>query len=211
MERFPKTLTLILGLLCAVCASCVDSDNPLSDPKQATVDAGLLGVWRANEKEGDVTYYHVGKAGDQFPEGVLRVRTVVHDKNGELDRPNGDDTIMFTTTLGKNHYVNVTVLDAEAAKALGGKWDPAKAEGYFIYKYEIDGDKLMVATIDPDQKKAAIKAGKVNGKSKEAGDDSHFTDSTENLARFIASPDGDKIFFTKENPGEGYAALERVK
>jgi len=209
MERFPKTLILVLGLLCAVCASCVDSDNPLSDPKQAAVDQGLLGVWRAREKEGDVVYYHVGKAGDKFPEGVLRVRTVVHDKNGELDRPNGDDTIMFTTTMGKNHYVNVTVIDAEAVKALGDKWDPAKADGYFIYKYEIDGDKLSVATIDSDQKKAAIKAGKLKGEGE--GDNPRFTDSTENLARFIASPAGDKIFFTKENPGEGYVVLERVK
>ena len=46
MERFPKSLVLILGLLCLVFTSCVDSDNPLSDPKQATVDPGLVGVWR---------------------------------------------------------------------------------------------------------------------------------------------------------------------
>ncbi len=99
--------------------SCVDSDNPLADPKQATVDPGLMGVWREREKDGDVTYYHVGKAGDKFPAGILRVKIIKHDKNGELDRPDNGDTLVFTTILGKNRYVNVTILDAEKIKSHG--------------------------------------------------------------------------------------------
>jgi hypothetical protein len=209
MERFPKTLVVVMVLLCAVCASCIDSDNPLGDPKKATADTGLLGVWRASEKDGDVTYYHVGKAGDKFPEGMLRVVAVSSNKDGKLDRPNGDDMVMFTTTVGKNHYANVTVIDADAAKALGDNWDPSKADGYFIYKYEIAGDKLMVACMDPEQKKAAIKAGKIKGE--EEGDNPRLTDSTENLARFIASPDATKLFFTKDHADDGYGVLERVK
>lgn len=201
---------LILGLICLVCTSCVDSDNPLSDPKLATVDQGLIGVWREREKDGDVTYYHVGKAGDKFPAGMLRVREIKHDKNGELDRPDCSDTLMFTTTLGKNRYVNVTILDAEKIKTMdNSNWEPKMAEGYFIYKYEISGDKLTVAIIDPEQKEAVINAGKLKGTVE--GDNTHFTDTTENLARFLASPDAEKLFFTKEHMGDGYAVLERVK
>ena len=210
MERFPKSLVLILGLLCLVFTSCVDSDNPLSDPKQATFDPGLLGVWRGREKDGDVVYYHVGKAGDKFPVGMLRVKTVTHDKNGELPRTDNGDTLVFTTVLGKNHYVNITGMDVEKIKSMGdSKWEPAMADGYFIYKYEITGDKMSVACMDPKQKEAVIKAGKIKGTSE--GDNPRFTDTTENLVRFLASPDADKLFFTKDNTDDGYAVLERVK
>ena len=210
MERFPKSLVLILGLLCLVFTSCVDSDNPLSDPKQATVDPELVGVWREREKGGDVVYYHVGKAGDRFPVGMLREKTITHDKNGELVRPDNGDTLVFTTVLGKNHYVNITGLDADKIKTMGdAKWEPTMADGYFIYKYEITGDKLAIAGMDHEQKEAAIKAGKIKGTGE--GDNLRFTDTTENLVRFLASPDADKLFFTKDHMDDGYAVLERVK
>jgi hypothetical protein len=209
MERFPKTLTLILGLLCLVFTSCVDSDNPLSDPKQATVDSGLVGVWRVQEKGGDVVYYHVGKAGDKFPAGMLRVKIITHDKDGELPRPDNGDTLVFTTVLGKNHYVNITGLDADKIKTMGdAKWEPSMADGYFIYKFEITGDKLAIAGMDQKQKEAAIKAGKIKGTSE---NNPRFTDTAENLVRFLASPDADKLFYTKDNMDDGYGVLERVK
>ena len=43
------------------------------------------------------------------------------------------------------------------------------------------------------------------------GDSPRLTDSTENLVRFIASPDGEKLFYTKEHTDDGYEVLERVK
>ncbi|MGD0383511.1 MAG: hypothetical protein ABSA77_08330 [Thermoguttaceae bacterium] len=130
MRRFPKSLLLIFGLVCLVFTSCVDSDNPLSDPKQSVVDSGLLGVWRGREKDGDVVYYHVGKAGGKFPAGMLRVKIITHNKNGELPGPDNGDTLVFTTVLGKNRYVNITGLDAEKIKTMGdAKWDPKMADG----------------------------------------------------------------------------------
>jgi hypothetical protein len=210
MERFPKSLVLVLGLLCLVFTSCVDSDNPLSDPKQATVDPGLLGVWRGQEKDGTVVYYHVGKAGGKFPTGVLRVKTITHNKNGELAYPDSPDSLMFTTILGKNRYANITSLDTEKIKPMGDtKWEPSMADEYFIFKYEISGDKLIVAGMDHKQKEAAIKAGKIKGTYE--GDNARFTDTTENLARFLASPDAEKLFYTKENLDDGYTILDRVK
>jgi hypothetical protein len=210
MERFPKSLALILGLFCLVFTSCVDSDNPLSDPKQSAVDPGLMGVWRGRDKDGEVTYYHVGQAGGKFPAGMLRVKIITHNKNGELPRPDSGDTLVFTTVLGKNRYVNITGLDAEKIKTMGdSKWEPSMADGYFIYKYEINGDKLAIAGMDHKQKAAAIKAGKIKGTGED--DNPRFTDTTENLARFLASPDAEKLFFTKEHTDDGYAVLERVK
>ena len=82
MERKSKSLLLILALLCPLFTSCEDSDNPLSDPKEAVVDSVLVGTWRLKSKDGEVVYYHVGKAGDKFPAGMLRVIAVTYDKNG---------------------------------------------------------------------------------------------------------------------------------
>jgi hypothetical protein len=209
MERFPKTLVLISGLFCLFLTSCVDSDNPLSDPKQATIDSGLIGVWRDREKGGDVVYYHVGKAGENFPAGMLRVKIITHDKNGDLPRPDNGDTLVFTTVLGKNHYVNITGMDADKIKSMGdAKWKPSMADGYFIYKYEVNGDKLAIAGMDQKQKQAAIKDGKIKGTTE---NNPRFTDTTETLVRFLASTDAEKLFYTKENTDDGYGVLERVK
>jgi hypothetical protein len=214
MKRISKSLLLIFGFLCLGFTSCVDSDNPLSDPKQSTIDPGLSGVWRLREKEGDTVYYHLGRAGDKFPAGMLRVKGITHDKNGELPHPDNDDMLVFTTTLGKNHYLNITSISAERIKSMGdAKWEPSMADGYFIYKYEISGDKLTIAGMDSDQKEAAIKAGKIKGviESKEGGGGKRFTDTTENLAKFIAAADQEKLFPTKDASGDTFATLERVK
>ena len=83
------------------------------------------------------------------------------------------------------------------------------AEGYFIYKYDISGDQLAVAGMDHEQKEAAIKAGKIKGAIE--SNNPRFTETTENLTRYFATADSDKLFFTKEAKDEGYATLERVK
>jgi hypothetical protein len=209
MERIPKSLLLILGFLCLGFTSCVDSDNPLSDPKQSTIDPGLAGVWRVRDK-GDTVYYHVGKAGSNFPAGMLRVKSITHGKNGELPHPDNDDLLVFTTTLEKNHYLNITSISAERIKSMGDtKWEPSMADGYFIYKYEISGDKLTMAGMDSDRKEEAIKAGKIKGTLEEHN--KRITDTTENLAKFIASADQEKLFPTKDSSGETNATLERMK
>ena len=210
MERKSKSLLLIMALLCPLFTSCVDSDNPLSDPKQAAVDSGLLGTWRLKTKDGNVEYYHVGKAGNGFPAGMLRIVTVKYDKNGDLSKPDCGDTLVFTTILGNNRYLNITGLDADKVKNPGDfKWEPSMADGYFIYKYDIRGDKIEAAIVDRHQKEEAIKAGKIKGTID--GDKVRMTDTTENLAKFFATPDAAKLFFTKESQGDGFEILERVK
>jgi hypothetical protein len=210
MKQLQKSLLLILGLLCLLLSSCVDSDNPLSDPKHSTVDPGLLGVWRARSPEGEVTYYHVGQVGGKFPAGMLRVKGITHNKNGELPRPDINEMLVFTTTLGNNHYLNLTTLNADRFKSVEDfNWEPFMAEGYFIFKYDIREDKLIIAGMDPEQKEAAIKTGKIKGIVE--GDKVRITDTTENLARFVADADPDKLFTTKETKDKTYMTLERVK
>ncbi len=210
MNKLQKSMLLILGMLCPVLASCVDSDNPLSDPKQATVDRGLLGVWREQTKDNEVSYYHVGLAGEKFPAGMLRVKIIKHNENGELPRPDNDDLLVFATTLENNHYLNLTILAPDKIKTMGeSPWKPSLAEAYFLYKYELQGDTLGIACMDPEQKEEAIKTGKIKGTIE--GDKVRITDTMENLARFVAAAGPKKLFFSKDALGEGYGILERVK
>jgi hypothetical protein len=210
MTRMTKSLLLVLALLCPLLASCVDSDNPLSDPNQSTIDPGLLGVWRLQTKDGDLIYYHVGKAGEKFPAGMLRAITITQNQKGELLRPEPNDTLVFTTTLGNKHFLNITGLSADKIKTMGdSKWESSMADGFFIYKYEIKENKLEVACIDSKQKTETIKSGKIKGTID--GDKVRMTDTTENLAKFFATPDAAKLFFTKASEGEGFATLERLK
>jgi hypothetical protein len=210
MERFQQTLLLILASSCVFLTSCVDSDNPLSDPKEAKADKELFGVWRFEEPGGEVTYYHVGAAGKDFPAGVMRVKAVRHEANGVLPHPDNDDLLAFATTLGNNRYLNVTGLPEEAMKKMQkSSWEPSLAEGYWIFKYEIRGDKLVIAGMDPDQKEAAIKGGKIKGSID--GKNVRITDTTENLVRLVESADARKLFVAKETPDKVYFTLEKVK
>src|SRR3972149_2295873 len=197
MKKLQKAMLLILGLFCLVLTSCVDSDNPLSDPKQAAVDPGLVGVWRIQGKDGEVVYYHVGQAGEKFPAGMMRVKIITHNKNGELPRPDNDDKLVLITALGNNRYINVTSLDADKIKTMkDSPWEPSLADGYFIYKYEILGDNLTIAGMVPEQKEEAIKTGKIKGTIE--GNKIRITDTTENLARFVAAAGQEKLFFSKD-------------
>jgi hypothetical protein len=208
MTRTSKTTLLILGLLCPMLASCVDSDNPLSDPNHPTIERNLTGVWRLVEDEGEITYYHVGLAGENFPVGMMRVRPIHFKANGVLDKPDGD-LLVFATTLGKNRYLNVTGFSPENQKKVqDGKWDPSMAEGYFIFKYEIRDKKLILAGMDPEQKEKAIKTGKIKGDIKDKNN--RITDSTENFARLVAAPAAENLFVSKAAKDKFFATLERI-
>ena len=86
--------------------------------------------------------------------------------------------------------------DDKLIKSLDDKgWKAAEVENYGIFKYKFDGDKLLVYGIDGDAKKKAIKDGKVKGTVDD--NSAKFTDTTENLARFVKESD-DSLWNTKE-------------
>jgi hypothetical protein len=190
---------------CLLSAGCDDSKNPLSDPQKSKPDARLTGVWRLRDKEGDVTYYHIGSVGDKLPPSVMRVLGVRHEKNGNV-RPGGD-LLIFPTTLGTDTYLNVIGVDDQQIGLLEKKgWNPQIA-GFFLLKYQVEGDTLLIRLMDGDAKKKAIEGGKVKGvveKPNNGPGKVEFTDTSENVARFVASA-GDSLF------SKDVLRLERVK
>ena len=59
------------------------------------------------------------------------------------------------------------------------------------FSHQADGDKLVVWLVDEDAKRRAIQSGKVKGVVK-ANSAATFTDTTENVARFVAAA-GDSL------------------
>jgi hypothetical protein len=75
-----------------------DAKYPLSVPQRATADTQLVGVWRLQDKDGQTTYCHVGRADDELPVGVRRMVSLTHGADGKLATPSA--FLLFTTTIG---------------------------------------------------------------------------------------------------------------
>jgi len=189
----------LIGVVVCLLASGCDSKNPLSDPQTSKADERLAGVWRDRNGDGDV-YYHVGHAGEKFPTCMMRVVGVKHSK-GNVEPP--FEFLVFPTVLGDKTYLNVVLgKDDKLLKSLDEKgWKAADVDSYTFYKYKFDGDKLVLLGIDAEAKKTAITSGKVKGTVE--NNSAKFTDSSENLARFVKEA-GDSLW--DKTPGQ----LERL-
>jgi hypothetical protein len=192
-----KRLWLIVAAVLLL-AGCGDSKNPLSDPQTSKPDERLSGVWQWTGKDGQVTYYHVGCASEKLPKGTMRVAHVQHEK-GRIESPG--EFLMFPTILGEKTYLNVAAVKGQQVKLVEEKGWKA-VDSYMILKYQVDGDQLSVWAMDADAKKRAIDGGKVEGVI-EKNKPIKFTDTTENVARFVAEA-GDSLFSKKPE------RLERV-
>ncbi len=191
-----KSRMFLLLTVCLLASGCDDSTSPLSDPQKSKPDARLAGLWRERDKDGNVTYYHVGTTGNKLPRGVMGVVQVTHLNSGDIQTPGGR-LLVFPTVLGDKTYLNMTDGDQQQIQKKG--WKSVKS--YFLLKYKVEGDKLVVWRMEEDAKRQAIKAGKIKGLIEEKKDKVNtrvvFTDTTENLARFVAQA-GDGLWDTKE-------------
>lgn len=194
-----RSRVVLFLLACLAAPGCDDSQKPLSDPKTSKADERLIGVWRDSAGSTE-DYYHVGRAGGTFPASVIRIVVVKHE-NGTIKPP--EEYLAFPTVLRGKSYLNM-VIDPKQVKRLDEEgWKPEAVECYTFLKYEVQGDRLTAWVVDERAKEQAVKDGKIKGVLKQ--NVAQFTDTTENVARFVAEA-GDSLFNTKE-PGR----FERVK
>lgn len=195
-----------LAVLCLLLTSCFDSTVPLSEPDKSEVDERLAGVWRVEGKKGEVNYYHIGRFGDSLPESVMRVVGVTHTKDGKIR--SAGELLIFPTTIEGKSFLNVTGGQDQRIKLVAEQgWTPETVATYLIFRYQVTGDSLTVQGIDRAAKQRAIEGGKIKGvieKRDHGFTKVVFTDTTENLARFVAENSDD--LFSKE-----VVRLERVK
>jgi hypothetical protein len=108
--------------------------------------------------------------------------------------------------------VNFTYLNQDLiAKVQKNGWKPDTfKEGFIIYEYKIDGDKLQLFGMDPERKASLINEKKLKGvikrDKKDLVDTILFQESSDDLAKFILSPEAEKLFQPLEE-----MKLERLK
>jgi hypothetical protein len=175
----------LVSALCLLLTGCGDSKNPLSDPQASKPDERLVGAWRWDDSN-----FHVGHAGKKFPNSMMRV-AIAKNKKGKPEL--SEQLLIFPSVVKHKTYLNVIDEKGYQDKFSQDKgWNAEAVDCYWILKYQVDGDKLLVWPIDLTAKQQAIRDGRIKGVIEKDKPDI-FTDTTENVARFVAG-EADRLF-----------------
>ena len=188
-----RSFTFLLLGASLLIAGCDDSTVPLSDASKASPDKQLVGLWKHDHQNG-VTYYHVGRLGNNAPEGVMRVVIVSHQNDAELQQPS--QLLAFRSDINGKSYLNLAgATQEQLASIRENGWQADMLDSYILVKYRVEDDGLLLWAMNKEAKKKAIQDGKIKGEIKEGdgGTRIRFTDTTENLAKFVAAA-GDGLF-----------------
>lgn len=142
-----KHTSIVLGIAFLLCG-CVDVTEPLSDADKAEPDKRLLGMWeRQKPKKGDRCEIDCPVI-KGHPKGLMHV---VY--NGRPDDLNSSFWF-FTTTIGKHNYANIYIKeDIQKRDPFFAdfrqegefqKWAKGTKRRYFIFRYVLCEDKLIV-------------------------------------------------------------------
>lgn len=126
---------------------CVPVTEPVGDIAKAEPDKALIGTWdRVNPGGSDFVIDVPDVKGN--PKGLMRA------VDPDAAEKNTDAIWFYTTTIGKHSYASMLLLKDGQQKLhlhIAGayqEWLKEKSKCYFIFRYKIDGDKLMVDTGD---------------------------------------------------------------
>src|SRR3990170_4764988 len=109
---------LLVAAFSLLLTSCFDSKAPLSEPEKSKPDDRLTGVWRFRGDGGEMNYHHIGHAGENLPESLMRVVHVQHMPDGKMQ---SGELLVFPTTLGSKTYLNVAEATPSQLKLLEQK------------------------------------------------------------------------------------------
>ncbi len=173
-------------LLLAACIGCVPVTAPLADPAKAEPDKRLLGQWTRENHVDTVDMPAV----EGNPKGLMRA---VHD--GKLD--DLKNVFWFTsTTIGKHHYMTVYLDPAAAGSFADFRQSGAFArylqgtdQRYFIFRYTLEGDKLVVDGGNRQAFEKAMAAAKI---AQDAG--GSYPTPPGWLAKYLATNDPTTIY-----------------
>ena len=192
-----KKTALILAAACFFFAGCLpESINPLSTPATSAIDQRFEGVYQEVDKDKDAkdgsAYWHFHYRGaSDGAKGVRRSTTwleivgIGHEPKGGLEITRYK---ALSTKIAGQDYLSFIALSED-----GKKSDAT----YSFARYEVSwrGD-LRVWVASESAFIDAVKAGKLRGKvtGGSLGQSVTLTDTTANLAAFIAAGDPRKLF-----------------
>ena len=170
-------------------------ETPGADPHQAKPDSRLIGLWRW--EDGEVNYFHVGRAGGKLPVSALRVISVDHTLDGELRQ---SELLALPATIDNKTFVSIAECEPSQLKLLvENGWTDDSLSAYWILQYQITGDVLTLQFTNSETWKQAVETGKIKGtieKNQHGATRIRCIDTTENLAKFVAEA-GDELFESK--------------
>ncbi len=215
MKKYINPIAIaVLSALALFASGCEDSENPASDPQEAEPVTQLHGVWRTEVNGGDIQFYHVGTAGGNLPESMLRVELITHKENDELETHN-QLMIFIPGAVDDRPVLSGAAIDRESFAAMyNDGWDPERVGDYFLFTYRLDGGELFLRGIDHGEKRRLIEDGEIEGEiaareGRFAWTSAKFTVPTETLAEFLASPAADSLFAEREQLFRRLDGIER--
>ena len=193
-----KKTALLLAAACLFFAGCLpESINPLSTPATSSIDPRFEGVYQEVDKDKDAKsrsafwHFHYRGASDNA-KGVRRITTWLEIVGIGHERKAGLEITRYkalATKIAGQDYLSFVGLPPSGAKK-----SPLT---YSFARYEVSwrGD-LRIWLANESAFTAAVKAGKLRGKvtTSKFSDSVTLTDTTANLAAFIAAGDPGKLF-----------------
>ncbi len=182
---------LAAAFAAVVLAGCIPEfvNAPKGDGSAA--DPALIGTWAEPDRAGDrgeVTITAEGE-GLKVTIATLEGATRTEDPNALLAK---------TVTVAGRTYVLVWNADATD-----------QDRRYLIFRYAIDGETLTVEGLDSEKVKAAIAAAELSGSATESRIE--VAGSAEEVAEFLASPQGQDAFVPTDPAETPALVLRRVK
>ena len=209
------TFPTLLATACIFFSGCFDeSINPLSSPQTSVIDPRLEGDYQLLIKNGEgkkePSYWHFRyrsdtdpATGKPRPTHWLEILQVNHGEVGSFEIANYRG---LATKMGEQNYLSFSFCS---------KTEPEKEPtnyGFVRYELNKDGD-LQVWLMNDTAFRDAVKAGKISGKvgGGDEGPTFKLTDTTENLVKFIAASDPEKLFGGPEELlGKRYLVFRRL-
>jgi hypothetical protein len=223
LTRWLLRVGLVLGGL--VFAGCRPSQHPLIDPDQAVIDERLIGIWVAESTPDSPNGFPQGvpsapsdgvmvltigrpsrdELGLNIPDGVLAAKWLWFSPKEELmDLREAKYLGIIAAEIGAGSYASVFDLNdcfeefRRDNKTVRIWRIPSPEEAHYcLFRYDCDGDTLLLFPQSGVAAAKLIKEGKLTGEVRGPGEDFVFgelAESTDGLRRFIANGGGDELF-----------------
>lgn len=157
MTRHHAQTAVAILLAALFVASCIPTfEHPLPEPDPLAADPGLLGTWLGRDAD----------AGEEsrllvFTRPSGHVDLVFISGINDPDAEDGVDVSLFegyTTLVGEERFLCIR------ARGMGEEKDDEEKPGVMIAAYAIDdGGGLAISLFGPNQVKALIESGKLQG------------------------------------------------
>ena len=172
---------MFLLLLPVLMSSCVlQSEKPLGDKADLTVDDNLPGMW-SSDQEGETNYLVVLKN----DKGCYQFITFDKTFRSDFSSYTG-----YVTAVGAERYLNLQTMEMKKGK-------PSLSDNYIFANYSAKKKNILeIRFLNEDFFKDAITKGLLKGTTDTT--DVTVKDTSENFANFVKTRQNEKSLFGKE-------------